>query len=238
MSLTVSYSCWLSLTVSTIAMDLLHVSHCLFQFHGVAACRSLSPIVAGCLSLPLPSHGVAKCLSLLLAVSCCLSQLHGVAACLSPSLLVTWSFCMSLTVSYPCWLSLTISPVLWCCCMFLTVSNGGWLCLTVSPRAMEFLYVSHCLFQFYGFAACLSLSPKFSGYLSLSFCSHGVATCLSLSPMVAGCLSLSLPAPWSFYLSLIVSCWCWLTLNACPVSWSCYMSLIVAGILSMSLPLP
>ena len=38
MSFTVSYGCWLSLTVSTSAKELLHVSHCLFQLHVVFAC--------------------------------------------------------------------------------------------------------------------------------------------------------------------------------------------------------
>ena len=52
MSLTVTYSCCLSLTVYPNAMDLAHASHCLlwllavfnclFQFHEVAACLSLT----------------------------------------------------------------------------------------------------------------------------------------------------------------------------------------------------
>ena len=70
---------------------------------------------------------------------------------------------MSLTVAYSCWLSLT----------------GLW----------KLLHVSHCLFQFNGVAAYLSLSPIVAGIL---YKCHGVAACLSLSPMVAGCLSLSL----------------------------------------------
>ena len=62
-SLTVSHCCLLSLTVSLSDMELLHVaqflsllltvSHCL---HGVVACLSVSPMVAGCLSLSLMSH--------------------------------------------------------------------------------------------------------------------------------------------------------------------------------------
>ena len=79
-SLLVPWSCCKSLTVSILflalshslfgSMELLHVSHCLFRFHGVAACLSLSPIVAVCLS---EFHGVAACLSLSLMVAVCLS---------------------------------------------------------------------------------------------------------------------------------------------------------------------
>ena len=65
MSLTVSYGYWLSLTVSD-PKELLHVSYCLSLLltvphccHGVAACLSLSPMVVGCLSLFVQSHGVA-----------------------------------------------------------------------------------------------------------------------------------------------------------------------------------
>ena len=40
MSLTIFYGYWLSLTVSPIAMDLLHVSHCLLWFLAVSQCLS------------------------------------------------------------------------------------------------------------------------------------------------------------------------------------------------------
>ena len=53
MFLTVSNGCWLSLTVSTSAIELLQVSHCLFQFHEVEKYPSLYPMVAGCLQLSL-----------------------------------------------------------------------------------------------------------------------------------------------------------------------------------------
>ena len=72
MSLTISHWCLLSLAVFPNSMEFLHVSHCLywllafshffFQLPGVAACLSLSRIVAGCLSLTLRSHRVATCL--------------------------------------------------------------------------------------------------------------------------------------------------------------------------------
>ena len=42
---------WPSLTVSPSTMELLNVFICLFQFHEVAACLLLSPMVAGSLSL-------------------------------------------------------------------------------------------------------------------------------------------------------------------------------------------
>ena len=53
MSLLVSYGCSLSLTVPTSAMQFLHISHRFVQFHGVAACLSLSVMVAKYLSLSL-----------------------------------------------------------------------------------------------------------------------------------------------------------------------------------------
>ena len=110
MIFTVSYSCWLSLTVSTSVMESLHVSHrlplllavsnFLFQFHGVTACLSLSPLAAGCLSL---------------------------------SLQVTWSFCIFLTVSDCCWLSLTFFS-----------------------GSVELLNVSHCIQLLLAFSQFLS----------------------------------------------------------------------------------
>ena len=102
MSLNVFYDCWLSLTVSTSAMKLLHIFHFHYQCYGVAAFLSLYPIVAGCLPLSLPvpwscflSLTVSHCrwLSLIvftsamefLHVSHCLFQFYGVATCLSLS---------------------------------------------------------------------------------------------------------------------------------------------------------
>ena len=149
------------------------VSHCPFQFQGIAASLSPSLIVARCLSLSIQSHGVATCLSLSLIVARFLLLL----------LLVPFSCSKSLTVPYSCWLSLTVysssiellhfsfsfshcyclslnvSPVQRSFYMIFTVSYCGWLSLRDSVRAMELLHVSqvfpHCLFKFQGVAACL-----------------------------------------------------------------------------------
>ena len=135
-----------------------------------------------------------------------------VAGCLSLSLSVPWSCFMSHTVSYCCWLSLTIHKVPWSCCISLTLSHVYWLSHTFSLSAMEILTVSHflprllavshCLFclmellnvshcpsLLLGVSHCLSGSMKplhVSGCLLLSFQSLSVGTYLSLSPMVAG----------------------------------------------------
>ena len=95
MSLIVFHCCWLSLTVSLSSIELLHVS----QFS----------IVADSISHSLQSHGVAACLLLCPIV----------AGFLSLSFLIPKSSCMSLTVSYCCWLSHCLSGL------------------------MEFLHVSH-----------------------------------------------------------------------------------------------
>ena len=97
MFLTFFNGCWLSLAVSSSAMEVLRishyfslliaVSHCLSKCHGVAVCCSLSPTVAGYLSLFLLAH-VSHCLTLCLSQSCC----------------------MSLAVSHGCCMSLTVSP--------------------------------------------------------------------------------------------------------------------------------
>ena len=62
MSLTVSYSCWPSFTVSSIAMEVLKVSHSL----------PLLLAFSHYLSGPMEFLHVSHCLSLLLAVSHCL----------------------------------------------------------------------------------------------------------------------------------------------------------------------
>ena len=113
---------WLLDAFFIATMEFLHVSHWLFQFHEVsitviaaclwvspqphriAACFSLPPFVAGCLSLSIPVSRsycmyltrmkllhVSHCLSLLLAVSHCFFQCHSVAACLSLSPIVDCS---------------------------------------------------------------------------------------------------------------------------------------------------
>ena len=140
MSLTVSYILWMSPTVSTSSTELLHVSHCLFQFHVVSACVFLSLIVAGYL--------------LLSPFSCCMSFTvsYGFFFFLTVSP-VPWSFYMCHTSSHGCWLSLTLSPIPWSCFISLTVSHFCLLSLTVS------MIVSPLL----------SLSPMIAGCLSLSF---------------------------------------------------------------------
>ena len=133
------------LYVSYCLLMLLAVSHSLSQCHGVAACLSLSPMVAGRFSLSLQSHVVSACPSLSLLV----------AGCLSMSLECHRFCCISLTLSYHCWLSLILSlvivtclslalPVLWSCFMSITVTHGFWLSLTFSPIAIELLHFSHC----------------------------------------------------------------------------------------------
>ena len=109
-SLTVSHGCWLSFSLSSSFNDFMLVSHCLLwllavslcplQCYGVTECLSLSPMVAGFLSLSISSHGVATCLSFSLIVACCLSlslSCHGVAACLSLSPMVTCFLSLSLS---------------------------------------------------------------------------------------------------------------------------------------------
>ena len=163
MSLTVPYCCWLSHTVSSSAIEFLHVSlflllclavsnnlsgymeflhvfHCLFYFYRVAACPSPSPIVAGCLSLSLPVPWKC-CMSLTLSmVAGCLSmspRAQGDAACLSLSPVVTG--CLSLSLS-----------VLFSSCMSHTVSYGCWLSLLVP------------------WSCCVSLTVSFGYRLSLT----------------------------------------------------------------------
>ena len=144
MSLAVSHCCWLLHTVSPSAMDLLHVSlcfqwclavshhlsgyvellhvfHCLFHFHRVAACPSPSLMVAGRLSLS--------------------SAMELLALSVSP---VPWSCYMFLTVSYCCWLSLTFPPS---SIELLNVSHCLIWLLAVShcfSGPMELLHVFHC----------------------------------------------------------------------------------------------
>ena len=118
----------------------------------------------------------------LLHVSNCLQCLLDVSHC-------PCSGCMSLTVSYGCWLSIAFSHCL----------SGPMKMLHGFHCHQWLLAVSHCLSQYYGVAACLLLSPIVAGCLSLSLQTHGVGTCLSLSlpvprsfcrsPSVAGCLS-------------------------------------------------
>ena len=133
------------------------------------------------LSLSLLFHGVATFLSLSLIV----------AGCLSLSFLVPWSFCMSLTVSYRCWVSLTnvLSAIeLLHLCHYLLCLLAVFHCLS---GPMELLHFPHCLLrllaacqgpsQLHTNSASLLLSTMFADYLSLSLFSHGDCTGLLLS---------------------------------------------------------
>ena len=96
---------------------------------------------------------------------------------------------MCLTVSYGCLLSILLP---WSCCLSLTLSFSCWLSLTVSQCVIELLHISH--FLIWGLAAFHLLSLY-----------HGIAVRLSLSPMYSGFLSLSLLVLWSCCMSLTVS---------------------------------
>ena len=110
---------------------------------------------------------------------------------------------MSLTVSYCCCLSLTVSYIavshslsshieslhvshclIYRCCLLSPMVAG---CLPLSPLLL--LAVSHCLL--YGCWLSLTVSYIVAGFLSLSLWSRGVASRLSLSPVISGSLSLS-----------------------------------------------
>ena len=65
-------SCYMSLTVSSISMDLLHVSHCLPLLLAVSASAIEFVAVSNCPSGPMELLNVSHCLSLLMAVSHCL----------------------------------------------------------------------------------------------------------------------------------------------------------------------
>ena len=104
-----SHYCWLYLAVCSSSIELMHVSHCLqwlpafshclFQFHGVAACLSLSLIVSGFLSLSVLAPW-SCCISSMLADSHYLFQHHRVAVCLSQSPI--FSVCLSISLPELC----------------------------------------------------------------------------------------------------------------------------------------
>ena len=174
MSLTVSYDCSLSLTVSSSGIELLHVSHCLPRL--LAFSHSLS--------CPMELLHISHCLSFLLAVSHYLFQLQGVDVCLSLSSMVAGCLSLSLLSHRIAALPLRSSMVtrclslsLWshevdtCLSLFLivtgcltlfpwsgcnlhyhsghmdllNVSNYLLLSLTFSQSKMELLHVSHSL---------------------------------------------------------------------------------------------
>ena len=115
-----SNSCWLSLTAFPSSMELLFVSRCLLLFLAVPQCLLWLLAVPDCLSNPMELLHVSQCLPLLLAVFHCLS---GPMSC-----------CMSLTVSYGCYLSLTVSP-------------SSIELLHLSIYLLWLLAVSHCLYH-------------------------------------------------------------------------------------------
>ena len=125
--------------VSLYLLLLLVDSHYVSQCQGVAACISLSPIVADCFSLSLP-----------VPWSCCMSLTVFYGYWMSLTVCLTiWSSYISLTVSHCYWLSLTVSmellhvshclpwllavfsvpPVPWSCYISLIVC--GFLSLTL-----------------------------------------------------------------------------------------------------------
>ena len=208
MSLTVSYCCWLSLTISLSSMELLHISHFLPWL--LAVSHSLT--------CPMELLHVFHCLLWLLAFSHCHTQCHVLSACHKSSLMVAGCLSLSLrshgvagsedflhVYHFFLWLlavsnsqfqrhgvavCLPLSPIVsGClslsfpvrrsCCMFLTVSQCCWLSLTILSGPMELLNFSHCQLL------CLAHSHSFSQL-------YGVAAFLTLSLMVSGCLSLSL----------------------------------------------
>ena len=195
MSLTVSHSCWLSLTVSLVprsatCFSLFHERHAATVSQRVAACLSLSPCYGCRRSLTISS--------------------------------TPWSFLMTLTVSYGCWLYLTVSPVLWSCYMSLTVSYCCLLSLNVAPSAMEFLNISHCLPWFLAVSHC-GFGPK-DGSKSLTI-SNGCWMSLTVSQVPwSCCMSLTVSyncwinltasrVRWSCFIFFIVSYSCLLSLT-------------------------
>ena len=172
-----------------------------------------------------------------------------------------WQFLTFSHFPWSCYISLTFSsssmellhvhhcvPLLLAFSHFLSQSHWVTSLLSLSSMItafshclsgpMEFLHVSHCLFQFHLVAACLSLSPVVAACLSQC---HGVAACLSCllwllgflsisfrSHGVATGLSLSLPVPCSCCMFLILSYVVWPSLTVSQVPWSCYMSFTVS----------
>ena len=63
---------------------------------------------------------------------------------------------MSLTGTYCCWLSITVSLVLWSYYMSLTVSHCCWRSFTVSPGTKELLHVPQSLLLMLVCSHCLS----------------------------------------------------------------------------------
>ena len=85
---------------------------------------------------------------------------------------------MPLSISYDCWLSLTVTQVPYCCYKFLTVFSSS---MHVFPFLLWLLIVSHFLsghMELLRVPNCLLWLLAASQ--SLSLC-HGVAACISMS---------------------------------------------------------
>ena len=219
MSVIVSYGCWLSLTVSQCAIDLLHFSYFLLsllvishylsgqmEFVHVSHCLLSLLSISHCLSCPIKLLHVSHCLLWLLAVSQSLSQFNGV--------------CMSLTVSYRRY-SLSL-PVPWSCLLSFTL----------------LLAVSLGLFQFQRVAACLSMSPTVCGSLSYLYCPMEL---LHVSHFLICLIAVSCCLPFPIELQYVFHCLLWLlAVYHCLFQFHRVFayhsqSPIVAGCLSLSL---
>ena len=189
-------------------------------------------ILDGCLSLSLPSHGVAIYVSLSLMVA-------GVSHCLScPIELLHISNCLRwlLSVSYSLhgnmeWLHVFHwLPWLLAFAHFHYQCHGFAACLSLSSSvlsdSMELLHDSHCLPWFLAVSYSLSVpmellhvSHCYSLLLERSHCPsqcHEVATSLSKLLIVVCFLSLFFPVTWGWFMSLILSHDCWLSLTVSP----------------------
>ena len=202
-----------------VTIELIQLSHCLFQCQGVSACLSLSLSVnlSCCLSLTL-SYGCWLSLTVSPVSRSCwrfhtvfqgcpyfptvpskykeiLSLFFMVAGCLRLSFPVLWSFFLSLMV-------MAVSNCLSGSVEFLqdSISHCCLLSLTVSSSTIELLHVSHCLLLL------SAVSHSVSQF-------HGVSEYLSLSPMIACCLSLPLQVLWSCWRSLTLPYGCLLSLT-------------------------
>ena len=97
---------------------------------------------------------------------------------------------MSLTVSYCFYLSQTVSPVPWSYYMSITISSSSMEFLHVSYCLLWLLAFSHCLYQYHGVAASLSLSPIWLLAFSLTAIEFlHVSNCLPWFLAVSHCFS-------------------------------------------------
>ena len=173
MSLTDSDCYLLSLTVSPSAKEFLYVSHCILwvtlslivslchaclSLSTIVACSlSLSPMVAGFLSLSFP-----------LPRSCCMS------------LIFSYDFWLSQAVSSSPKALMAVSYSLLLLLIFFYCLSGLFELVHVSHCLLLLLAFSHCFSQYQGVAACLKLSPMVAGSPSLSL-SVPWSCCMSLT---------------------------------------------------------